>query len=211
MEDFDPLEKRPCARIKKDGTPCKFAAYQGSTVCRKHGAVGRARVAADRRVALAEAVKEMEMFGKPIDVDPSVALLDQIRWSAGHVEYLRAKVQELTEFELFEGRRVDTVKSGDMGGESSIRRESGINMWVQMYDKEREFLAKLCALAIRAGLEERRVRLEEQQGQLVAVTIARILDSMVEQITAGGVEIPDKVWQDTVAVVVPNALRELGS
>jgi hypothetical protein len=50
-------------------------------------------------VAEAEAqetmVKAVRTRGLPIDIDPGKALLDEIHWTAGHVAWLRDKVQEL--------------------------------------------------------------------------------------------------------------------
>jgi hypothetical protein len=57
------------------------------------------KAAAERRVAEAAAretmAKAVRTLGLPIDVDPGKALLDEIHWTAGHVAWLRDKVQEL--------------------------------------------------------------------------------------------------------------------
>ena len=49
-----------------------------------------------------------------------------------------------------------------------------VNMWLEMYRWERKHLLDVTKAAIAAGIEERRVRLEESKGQLVAEIIKRV-------------------------------------
>jgi hypothetical protein len=48
--------------------------------------------------------KAVRTLGLPVDVDPGKALLDEIHWTAGHVAWLREKVQELEAEELVWGK-----------------------------------------------------------------------------------------------------------
>ncbi|MEV4991221.1 hypothetical protein [Pseudarthrobacter sp. LMD1-1-1.1] len=156
--------------------------------------------------------KAVRTLGLPVDVDPGKALLDEIHWTAGHVAWLREKVQELeTVDRLTRGTDDKTTwnKDGDSeyhegsdesgnpnahslvwgqteyrdktGGDDAgqtVVEQAGINIWYQLYLKEREHLAKVCALALRAGIEERKVKLAESQGALVADVIRRILNAL---------------------------------
>jgi hypothetical protein len=77
------------------------------------------KAAAERRVAEAAAretmAKAVRTLGLPIDVDPGKALLDEIHWTAGHVAWLRYKVQELeTVDRLTRGTDDKTIKSDQM-------------------------------------------------------------------------------------------------
>lgn len=42
-------------------------------------------------------------YGLPRDIDPSEALLDEVRWTAGHVSWLRDRIQELEQDALVWG------------------------------------------------------------------------------------------------------------
>lgn len=227
-------------RGKNAGKTCELSPAEGAKRCWRHGGSSpQAKKAAERRVAEAAAretmAKAVRTLGLPIDVDPGKALLDEIHWTAGHVAWLRDKVQELTTVQtLTRGTEDRTVwtKDGDsefvegsdessnpnahslVWGQTEYRDKTGgedagqtvveqatINMWYQLYLKEREHLAKVCALALRAGIEERKVKLAESQGLLVADAIRRILGALALT--------PEQ--QQLVPVVVPRELRALAT
>ncbi|WP_169165117.1 hypothetical protein [Cellulomonas taurus] len=73
------------------------------------------------------------------------------------------------------------------------------SIWYDLYAKERAHLVVVCREAIKAGVEERRVRLAEQQGELVAGAIRAILADL-------GLT-PEQ--QAKVSEVVPRHLRLL--
>jgi hypothetical protein len=230
----------PCGAKKRDGNPCGAAPIKGGKRCVRHGGKApQVQAAAARRVAEADAkeqmVKAVRTLGLPIDIDPGKALLDEIHWTAGHVAWLRDKVQELeTVGNLTRGTADKTTwnKDGDSefhegsdesgnpnahslvwgqteyrdktGGDDAgqtVVEQAGINIWYQLYLKEREHLAKVCALALKAGIEERKVKLAESQGLLVADAIRRILSAL-------GLT-PEQ--QQLVPEVVPRELRALAA
>lgn len=225
-------------RGKNAGKTCELAPAEGAKRCWRHGGKApQVQAAAERRVAEAAARETMaravRTLGLPIDIDPGKALLDEIHWTAGHVAWLRDKVQELeTVGNLTRGTddRTTWSKDGDeelhegsdesgnpnahalvwgqteyrdkTGGEDAgqtVVEQAGVNIWYQLYLKEREHLAKVCALALKAGIEERKVKLAESQGLLVADVIRRILGAL-------GLS-PEQ--QQLVPVVVPRELRAL--
>ena len=227
-----------CGARKRSGEPCGAPPIKGGSRCVRHGGKApQVKAAAERRLAAAAAQKQMESavrtLGLPIDVDPGKALLDEIHWTAGHVAWLRDKVQELTTVQtLTRGTEDRTIwnKDGDSefhegsdesgnpnahslvwgqteyrdktGGDDAgqtVVEQAGINIWYQLYLKEREHLAKVCSLALRAGIEERKVKLAESQGLLVADAIRRILGAL-------GLT-PEQ--QQLVPVIVPRELRAL--
>lgn len=229
-----------CGAKKRDGNPCGAAPIKGGNRCVRHGGKApQVQAAAARRVAEADAretmAKAVRTLGLPIDVDPGKALLDEIHWTAGHVAWLRDKVQELeTVGNLTRGTDDKTTwnKDGDSefhegsdesgnpnahslvwgqteyrdktGGDDAgqtVVEQAGINIWYQLYLKEREHLAKVCALALRAGIEERKVKLAESQGLLVADVIRRILGAL-------GLS-PEQ--QRLVPEIVPRELRALAT
>lgn len=172
---------------------------------------------------------------KDRDIDPAKALLEEISWTYAHVQWLRAKVQELTEGQplvrgteeryeftddgdarfteandesanpnahaLVWGQTEYRDKSGGDDAGQTVVEQAGINVWYQLYMKEREHLAKVSALALRAGIEERKIKLAESQGELVAAVLQRILNAL---------NLTPAQWEQ-VPVIVPRELRALAS
>jgi len=212
-----------CRGHKRDGGPCAQPRMTDQDVCRLHGGKApRALAAAQKRGQDRAAREAVKTYGLPVDVSPTEALLEEVRWTAGHVQWLRARVQELEESQLVWG----TVKTErESGGEdritfggpddddetmtglvdagslpvSKVIDAAGPNIWLDLYDRERKHLVAVASAAIKAGVEERRVRLAESQGELVAQVIRAILADLgltTEQETL-------------VATVVPKHLRLL--
>lgn len=163
-------------------------------------------------------------YGLQVDVSPTEALLEEVRWTAGHVRWLRDRVQELETAALVWGR---TKTEREAGGEdritfggpeaddedttgwvdasaapvSKVIETAGPNIWLDLYDRERKHLVNVATAALKAGVEERRVRLAEQQGELVAGAIRAILSDL-------GLS-PEQ--EARVVEVVPRHLRALGA
>lgn len=143
-------------------------------MCRSHGGASpQARAAAGRRLAAAEWGRS---FGTPAEgADPAETVLDEIRWAAGHVAWLRERVQE-TEPEAFV-----------WGVESEVDKESGefpgvdttssakTNAWVRLYGEERDRLIRMCKIAHDMGIAERHVELAERVGSLMAGLLRGVL------------------------------------
>jgi len=103
----------------------------------------------------------------PREIDPGVAVLEEIHRGAGHVRWLKEKISNLTETELIWGTVMEAheERTGGQGGDYTlVRRENRatINVWWDMYERERTLLAKISLAAMRAGVEERRVRIAER-------------------------------------------------
>lgn len=188
---------RPCIRHRsRSGAPCRGNAMLGLEVCGAHG--GRARqvkAAGRRRAAEQKARTLVQTYGLKIETTATEALLEEVKWTAGHVQWLREKVAELEEQALVWGRTREKAGGDDWGRTD----EAKPNAFLVLYQTERTHLVKVCSEAIKAGIEERRVRLAEQQGALVADVIKRILDDLGLTPTQ----------QAQVAEVVPRHLRLL--
>lgn len=203
-----------CTGHRRDGKPCGQPMMTGQTVCKMHGGKNpRAIEAAARRVQHAAAVEAVQTLGLPVDISPTEALLQEVQWTAGHVHWLRGKVAELNERDLVWGTtrteteiggtlRIGLDEDGDVDSVGSVPSNKVIqtaapSLWYDLYERERKHLVNVCTAALKAGVEERRVRLAESQGDLVATAIRRILDAL-------GLT-PDQ--QALVGTVVPRELR----
>lgn len=186
-----------CGAKTRNGGTCKSAPIQGATRCRMHGGASpRAKAAAERRLAEQAAREAVVTYGLPVDISPTEALLREVRYTAGHVEWLRARVQELEEAKLTVGV---TEQKIDPTGAKSTKIESVPNAWVRLYQEERRHLVAVTTAALKAGVEERRVRLEEAQGAAIVELLDTILDGL--DLTPA--------QQEKAHDVVPRALRAI--
>lgn len=204
--------KPACAGHKKtdDGgrVPCKNHPRLGSTVCSYHGAnTPQARAAAEARLAEQEATRQVKTLGLPIDITPTEALLQAVQFTAGHVAWLRSKVEELDDKQLVWGET--KVKEG--GDDRGTTQEAKPSVWYTLYAAERDRLVRESSAALRAGVEERKVRLAESQGDLVVAVIRRILDGLLAALLGAGLS-DDRLnaaWTTAVADIVPRELRAI--
>jgi hypothetical protein len=168
-------------RADRRGTACRRYPSPGLTVCVKHGGgQPKARKAGTARRAEEKARAAVAAYGLPRDVSPTEALLEEVRWSAGHVAWLRDIIGDAAE-----GLRLDTTAEGQA--------------LLDLYGQERDRLVRIAKTTLDAGVEERRVQLAESQGALVAGAIRRILVRL--NLTAE--------QEALVGVVVPSELRAL--
>lgn len=106
------------------------------------------------------AIQHMRAFGVPIDTDPMNALMGEVRRSAGIVAWLEVKVSALPEQlvnadgELNEESMVQITKQGMKPG-----------VWLQLYNDERAHLARVCKMALDAGVSQSLVDMLKQQSQ----------------------------------------------
>lgn len=193
-------------REGKAGQRCTQRRMRFQNVCQAHG--GKApqnTAAARRRYAEENARRAVQTYGLKIETTATEALLDEVQWTAGHVAWLRERVQAIETETLESGQQSELVwgttrrkTGGEDWGETE---EAAPNVWLKLYQQERKHLVDVCQAAIKAGIEERRVRLAEQQGALVAQAIRAILNDL-------GLT-PEQ--QALVPNVVPRHLRALAS
>ena len=192
-----------CGAKKKNGDPCASSPTPGATRCGRHGGNSpRAKQAAEQRIAKQELTQQVGTLGiaeKYPDIDPGQALLNEIQISHAHVQWLRSKVAEIEPDELVWGTTKTEEGIGAQGPVDMTIQEAGFNTWYQLYTKEREHFAKITSLALKAGIEARKIALAEQQGTLVATAIQRILTGL--NLT--------QTQAKLIPTLVPAALREL--
>ena len=164
-DDGEPhaTDRPRCGRKTRSGTPCQAWPVAGTDVCRMHGgSAPQVRAAAERRLERAAAERAAGTYGLPVEVDPLAALLGELYRTAGHVAWLGALVAEL-----------EHVEGGESGLKQYRKGEGGAlwerpSVWVELYQHERAHLAKVARDCLAAGVEERRVKMEEATAELIA-------------------------------------------
>lgn len=182
-------------RQERRGLPCLNPPLKGATVCRHHGGKApQVQAAAKRRRDEAAANRELDRLGATRrDIHPAEALIELVQFTAGEVDFWRRKVADLEEDQLTWG----LTRSKTGGDDRGDTYEAGVPVAYKMLEASSNRLAAYAAAALKAGVDERRVRLAESQGQLVAQAIRQVLDQL--HLTSEQLEL--------VPTVVPAALR----
>lgn len=149
---------------------------RGQDKCRMHGgSTEQARRGAEDRLARERMSELATTLGEPVEgVDPGDHIAEQIAYRAGHVRWLRARVQAIDPDALVWGRTKEKIGGEDYG----LTREARPNIWLDLYFEASRDLERLCIDAIRAGLEERRVRLAERHGE----ALEHLLDGILREL-----------------------------
>lgn len=154
--DYVPDKSAICMRVAGTGTD-----HHGHGYCDYHE-VEAIRKPESRSQMVQNARKEMQQrakfFGNPRNVDPHTALLEEIQRTAGHVEWLKDKIEEIGGSEYPD----DALK------QFSVKDGEKPSVWYVLYIEERKHLVSTCIAAIKAGVAERKVQIAEQQGKLIA-------------------------------------------
>jgi hypothetical protein len=146
-----------CGAKKKNGETCRAFAGQGT----EHGGSGKCRwhLGNSRNhkqaAVVSEAKRRMVKLGPAIAVQPHEALLWLLHAGSGHVAYLGQEIAAMDDLGTFEGQ-----------------------VLVQLYGEERDRLAKVAEVCIRAGVTEEQVRLAERFGDAIARVVGSALDAV---------------------------------
>lgn len=186
---FDAEGNELCTRPAGWGTD-----HPGIGRCKLHGGATPDHVDHGRKEKAAHAVAT---FGLPREVDPRDALLEEVYRTAGAVDWLHRQVQALSTDEVIWGKTEEVDRQGGEFPGIDTTYKATANIWVELWQRERKHLMDVCKAAIAAGIEERKVRLAEQQGSMLAGVIKAILGDL--ELTAE--------QQAKVSVVVPRHLR----
>jgi len=167
------------AKAKSTGQHCMRPVANGNLRCRHHGgATKQAKAGASRRKGEAIAAKAMETYGLPVEVSPVDGLLQEVCRTAGHIAWLEQRIRALDESEIAWGRTEQVEKAATEFPGIDTTSSAVPHALLKLYREERGHFVNACKTAIAAGIDERRVRLAESQGQLMVDVIRGILGDM---------------------------------
>lgn len=164
-----------CKAHTTAGNPCKAPPVRDMHVCRVHGGSSpNALQARNRRDQENAAREDAARFAARTDIHPADALLELVHYQAGIVDYWRARVEDVEAEDLEWGVTREKTGGDDAGTTSEAAPHIAYRLLTEAQDK----LAAYAAAALKAGIDERRVKLAESQGALVAQAIRGILDAL---------------------------------
>lgn len=172
-----------CGALKKDGETCRKPAGQGTSHtgygrCKLHGGATPTHEAA---ASVAYARETAQLFGVSREVHPVDGLLEEYYRTAGMVDSYEAMCAGLTPNEVVEGviSVEETETQASDGGESlspperKVKRGAAVNMWVKLYNEERDRFARLGEAILKLDLAGRALRMEQSHiAALVAVLLS---------------------------------------
>lgn len=179
---------RCTAKSKQTGERCRAARVPGATVCHWHGGKGgRLRKKIERTREQEEMQKTIEVLGGRRDIHPADALIELVQTKAAEVEYWKARLSELQPDMLTWGR-TKHERGIDKGLEvDMVTKESRPHIILTLLHKAQDDLARFSAAALKAGVDEARLRIAETQAawaiELIRQALARhhIADAEADQ------------------------------
>lgn len=167
-----------CGAKTSSGGSCQQQAGWGTD----HIGVGRCKLhggaspQAQLSGVVALARRESVAMGRPLDVHPHEAIIECIRIAAGEVYYASERIAELEPDEVV--APVETQKMRPMKGEYGAELDTpayeistdvpALHVWIQVRQKAMDRLVQYSAIALKAGVEERRVRIAEGMAEQIA-------------------------------------------
>lgn len=158
------------------GKACRALPLKGQKVCRVHGgAAPAAKAAAEVRVAQAAVAALAASLADSVpgeDQDPGQIIVESIRLQYRLTAYFWSRVVALDPRAFIWGKTREKV-GGDDGG---LTFEPKAHAWFVLWRESRRELDRLCLEAVKVGLEERRVRLAEQEADIVIALVDGLLE-----------------------------------
>lgn len=113
-------------------------------------------------------------YGLPIEISPTLALMQEVWRTQGHVAWLAEVVKTINQDGLVWGLAEDVV-----GGKNHGKTfKAAPNIWLNLYREERKHLAAVTRDAIKAGIEQSRLELEQQRAAAISTAFFGTLDAL---------------------------------
>ena len=162
---------------RSGGGPCGGRPVNGLRVCWSHGGAAKhARQAGARRVEAEKAAAAVKSLGLRDDRPPDEILLDELAWAAGHVAWLRGRVQELEPERLTWGVTEEVHKGATEWSGTDTTSAAVPSIWWVLYREAQKHLLEVLKVIKGFDLDERRLEFARAQ---VAPQIAVVIDQFV--------------------------------
>lgn len=166
-----------CGGKKRKGGKCTQPAgwgtqHPGAGRCKLHGGSGPA---AQVKGLVELARREQQVMGAPLSIEPQDAILECIRIAAGEVAYSSERIAELEVADAIGPVMTRMERSAETDVEEVREGPPALHIWIVIRQQAMDRLVAYSFAALKAGIEERRVRVAEQQGMLLAQAIQGIL------------------------------------
>lgn len=156
-EEGNRIPLRPCIKWPRKGSP----------VCMSHGGnAPQVRKAAERRLLDESARRECDRLGILVEIDPAEALITAVWRAQGNLAYYEAQVAQLSS--------PITTETGPGGA-----FKEAPHPLIVLYHEAEKWAANVAVSALRAGVEERRVRMAERDA-------TQIIQAQVDALIAMG-------------------------
>lgn len=175
----------------------------GANTCRMHGSSNkRSKAAATRNLEQEKLTRVARRLGTPHEnLDPAQALLDLVASKAGEVEWLRHQVELLeTDGELWWGKTKHTTGTNSLGMIDETTTEARQHIVYTLLHKAQDQLARYAGETLKAGVDERQVKLAERTGEQFEAVITALLPAIGAT--------PDQM--QLAAAEIPKILRNVG-
>lgn len=174
------IDDRFCTRIKKDGEQCGNFPLHGLSVCKFHGG---GTIGARRKSYEAKLTLSMRKMVTPIGVDdwesnPLNGFDMEYRRTIARIRYFDDVLSTMSEKSLTWGKTKREDKEATEFGGTDTTYEAKVNVVYAMQFAERQHLVKLSKIWIAAGLDNRRLQIEEQKVLAFDNAITTILTSL---------------------------------
>lgn len=204
-------------KVNRGGGPCGAPRMAGQEICYMHGGANpKAIEAAERRATERDIILSAEAFGLGLDlapVDAHEALLGELQRTHAAVAWLGAVVADLEAGSIVWG----IARTKTDGVDRGTTAEAGLNMWVKLWQSERDRLVQVAAACARAGIDERRTLIVESQARALAGVVQRILNGMYEALVGqlgahdAARVVLESAWPQLVSTIVPAEMRAVAT
>lgn len=185
-----------CGGTKRNGHICERPAgwgtdHVGAGNCKNHGG---STPAGERHGATILAKQELQAWAQPVPIHGHDALLKMVSFANGWFDYANTRVNELLEDELVgptttvTTERTDVVTLDVDDALEPVLREGrvtkivhsnpALHVWIRARDQAAEQVTRFAKVCLEAKIDEREIRLAEQQAQIVATVIRNILSAL---------------------------------
>ncbi len=188
---MEPSHDDKCAAATRNGGTCKNRAgfkteHVGTGRCHLHCGSTPTHI---RKAQTEIAKRECATLGLHVQTTPADALIQEVWEACGNVEFYRRLVQELPTHPGPDTLVVDGDnlhwERGDVGIYGRTYHVSGLptgeakeHILLRLYNDERKRKLEASAAALRAGVDERRVRLAEADAAWITAAQVQTLEAM---------------------------------